>query len=112
MYIFVIYNSKGEVFNQKAGIFNLGCEGVMSMGAFLGMLIPFSFGGAFAVPVLFTFAQVLQTQVQIFVPQFQYYEFLTMIPYILVIVVLAFNRESNKLGHAALGKPFNREMRV
>ncbi len=102
--------SRGEMFNQKAGIFNLGCEGVMSMGAFLGMLIPFSFGGASA--VLFTFAQVLQTQVQIFVPQFQYYEFLTMLPYILVIVVLAFNRESNKLGSAALGKPFNREMRV
>lgn len=62
--------------------------------------------------VLFTFAQVFQTQIQIFVPQFQYYEFLTMLPYILVIVVLAFNRESNKLGPAALGKSFNREMRV
>ncbi|MBO4425115.1 MAG: ABC transporter permease, partial [Spirochaetales bacterium] len=62
--------------------------------------------------LLFTFAQTLQTQIQIFVPQFQYYEFLTMLPYILVIVVLAFNRKSNRLGPAALGKPFNREMRV
>ena len=62
--------------------------------------------------LLFTFAQVLQTQIQIFVPSFQYYEFLTMLPYILVIVVLAFNKESNKLGPTALGKPFNREMRV
>ena len=62
--------------------------------------------------LLFTFAQVLQTQIQIFVPSFQYYEFLTMLPYILVIVVLAFNKESNKLGPAALGKPFNREMRI
>lgn len=62
--------------------------------------------------LLFTFAQTLQTQVQIFVPQFQYYEFLTMLPYILVIVVLAFNRKSNRLGPAALGQPFNREMRV
>ena len=62
--------------------------------------------------LLFTFAQTLQTQIQIFVPQFQYYEFLTMLPYILVIVVLAFNRKSNRLGPAALGKAFNREMRV
>ncbi len=62
--------------------------------------------------LLFTFAQSLQTQIQIFVPQFQYYEFLTMLPYLLVIVVLAFNRESNKFGPAALGRPFNREMRV
>ncbi|MFC2821620.1 MAG: ABC transporter permease [Sphaerochaeta sp.] len=62
--------------------------------------------------MLFTFAQTLQTQIQIFVPQFQYYEFLTMLPYLLVIVVLAFNRKSNKLGPAALGKAFNREMRV
>ena len=62
--------------------------------------------------MLFTFAQTLQTQIQIFVPQFQYYEFLTMLPYILVIVVLAFNRKSNRLGPTALGRPFNREMRV
>ncbi|MBR4477552.1 MAG: ABC transporter permease, partial [Spirochaetales bacterium] len=60
--------------------------------------------------LLFTFAQTLQTQIQIFVPQFQYYEFLTMLPYILVIVVLAFNRKSNRLGPTALGRPFNREM--
>ncbi|MBQ7508095.1 MAG: ABC transporter permease [Spirochaetales bacterium] len=62
--------------------------------------------------LLFTFAQTLQTQIQIFVPQFQYYEFLTMLPYLLVIVVLAFNRKSNRLGPSALGKAFNREMRV
>ncbi|MBR6085222.1 MAG: ABC transporter permease [Spirochaetales bacterium] len=62
--------------------------------------------------LLFTFAQTLQTQIQIFVPQFQYYEFLTMLPYLLVIIVLAFNRKSNRLGPAALGKSFNREMRV
>ncbi len=62
--------------------------------------------------LLFTFAQTLQTQIQILIPQFLYYEFLTMLPYILVIVVLAFNRKSNRLGPAALGKSFNREMRV
>lgn len=62
--------------------------------------------------LLFTFAQVFQTQVQIFIPSFPYYEFLTMLPYILVIIVLAFNRKSNKFGPSALGKPFNREMRV
>ena len=42
--------SLGEMYNQKAGIFNLGCEGIMSMGAFLGMLVPFAYGGAEAVP--------------------------------------------------------------
>ena len=34
--------SLGEMFNQRAGIFNLGCEGIMAMGAFLGMLVPYS----------------------------------------------------------------------
>ena len=36
--------SIGEMFNQRAGVFNLGCEGVMAMGAFVGMLIPFLAG--------------------------------------------------------------------
>ena len=36
----------GETVNQRSGVFNLGCEGVMSMGAFIGMLIPFAIGGA------------------------------------------------------------------
>lgn len=61
--------------------------------------------------ILFTFAQTFQMQIQNFVPRFPY-EFLTMLPYILVIIVLAFNRKSNRLGPAALGKSFNREMRV
>ena len=30
----------GENFNQRAGVFNLGCEGIMSMGAFLAFLPP------------------------------------------------------------------------
>ena len=37
--------SLGEMFNQRAGVFNLGCEGIMAMGAFIGMLIPFAAGG-------------------------------------------------------------------
>ena len=36
--------SLGEMFNQRAGVFNLGCEGIMAMGAFLGMLVPYSVG--------------------------------------------------------------------
>ena len=36
----------GETVNQRSGVFNLGCEGVMSMGAFVGMLIPFFVGGS------------------------------------------------------------------
>lgn len=31
----------GEMFNQRAGVFNLGCEGIMAMGAFLAFLPPF-----------------------------------------------------------------------
>jgi general nucleoside transport system permease protein len=33
--------SLGEMFNQRAGVFNLGCEGIMAMGAFLGFLPSF-----------------------------------------------------------------------
>ncbi|MDC7222576.1 MAG: ABC transporter permease [Spirochaetales bacterium] len=41
--ISLLLASLGEMFNQKGGIFNLGCEGIMSMGAFIGFLIPYSF---------------------------------------------------------------------
>jgi simple sugar transport system permease protein len=37
--------SLGEMVNQRSGIFNLGCEGIMAMGAFLGMLVPYLAGG-------------------------------------------------------------------
>ena len=43
--------SLGEMFNQRAGVFNLGCEGVMAIGAFIGMLIPFMIGGGGQVPL-------------------------------------------------------------
>ncbi len=33
--------SLGEMFNQRAGVFNLGCEGIMCMGAFVGFLPPY-----------------------------------------------------------------------
>ena len=36
----------GESVNQRSGIFNLGCEGVMSLGAFVGMVIPYMAGGS------------------------------------------------------------------
>ena len=45
--------SLGEMFNQRAGIFNLGCEGVMAMGAFSGMLVPFLVGHGGAVPMVY-----------------------------------------------------------
>ena len=38
--------SLGETVNQRSGVFNLGCEGVMSMGAFVGMFIPYMVGGS------------------------------------------------------------------
>jgi simple sugar transport system permease protein len=41
--------SLGEMVNQRAGIFNLGCEGIMAMGAFLGILVPYAVGSGTAV---------------------------------------------------------------
>lgn len=41
--------SLGEMFNQRSGVFNLGCEGIMAVGAFIGMLVPFSVGQGGAV---------------------------------------------------------------
>lgn len=41
--------SIGEMFNQRSGVFNLGCEGIMAMGAFIGMLVPFLVGHGSAV---------------------------------------------------------------
>ena len=45
--------SLGEMVNQRAGIFNLGCEGIMAMGAFLGILIPYTAGHGGATPGIF-----------------------------------------------------------
>jgi simple sugar transport system permease protein len=64
-------------------------------------------GGA----LLFSFAQSLQLAIQGQGIDFPY-EFAVMLPYVLVIAVLAFSRMSSRMGPAALGKPFNREMRV
>jgi simple sugar transport system permease protein len=51
--------SLGEMFNQRAGIFNLGCEGIMAMGAFLGMLIPYSIGRGADVPGIYNYLGLL-----------------------------------------------------
>ena len=64
-------------------------------------------GGA----MLFTFAQVLQTQIQSMGINFPY-EFFVMLPYILVVLVLSFTSKNNKMSPASLGKPFNREQRT
>ena len=45
--------SLGEMINQRAGVFNLGCEGIMAMGAFLGMLIPYAAGQGGPVPEIY-----------------------------------------------------------
>jgi len=34
----------GEMFNQRAGVYNLGCEGIMALGAFAGFLVPYILG--------------------------------------------------------------------
>lgn len=47
--------SLGEMFNQRSGIFNLGCEGMMAMGAFLGMLVPYSIGKGADVPGIYNY---------------------------------------------------------
>jgi simple sugar transport system permease protein len=64
-------------------------------------------GGA----LLFSMAQSLQLAIQGQGINFPY-EFAVMIPYILVIAVLAFSRKNQHLSPADLGKPFNREIRT
>jgi simple sugar transport system permease protein len=64
-------------------------------------------GGA----LLFSLAQAFQLAVQVLGIDFPY-EFAVMLPYVLVILVLSLARRSRMLGPSALGKPFNREIRV
>jgi simple sugar transport system permease protein len=64
-------------------------------------------GGA----LLFSLAQALQLSIQVGGIRFPY-EFAVMMPYVLVILVLALARRSRQLGPAALGRPYDREMRV
>jgi simple sugar transport system permease protein len=64
-------------------------------------------GGA----LLFSLAQALQLSIQVAGIRFPY-EFAVMLPYALVILVLALARRSRMLGPTALGKPYDREMRV
>ncbi|MCK4979874.1 MAG: ABC transporter permease, partial [Candidatus Delongbacteria bacterium] len=45
----------GEMFNQRAGVFNLGVEGIMLMGAFVGFLVVLTVGS----PVLGLLAAIL-----------------------------------------------------
>jgi simple sugar transport system permease protein len=64
-------------------------------------------GGA----LLFSLAQALQLSIQVAGIKFPY-EFAVMLPYALVIAALALARRSRMLGPAALGKPYDREVRV
>ena len=64
-------------------------------------------GGA----LLFSLAQALQLAMQVNGIHFPY-EFAVILPYALVILVLALARRSRLLGPVALGKPYDREMRV
>ena len=41
----ILVAALGENFNQRAGVFNLGCDGIMSMGAFLGFMVPYLLKG-------------------------------------------------------------------
>ena len=61
--------------------------------------------------LLFSLAQALQLSIQVSGVKFPY-EFAVMLPYVMVIAVLAAARKSRMLGPAALGRPYDREMRV
>jgi simple sugar transport system permease protein len=63
-------------------------------------------GGA----LLFSVAQSFQLSMQVWGIKFPY-EFAVMLPYVLVIVVLALARKSRQLGPTDLGNPYNRETR-
>ena len=62
--------------------------------------------------MLFSLAQALQLAVQAYGFSTFPYEFLVMLPYLLVVIVLVFVGKSKHVGPAMLGKPFNREMRT
>jgi len=51
--------SIGEMFNQRSGIFNLGCEGMMAMGAFIGMLVPYLAGHGGATAEIYNFLGII-----------------------------------------------------
>jgi simple sugar transport system permease protein len=75
---------------------------------YFGRWSPFGIlGGA----LLFSLAQAFQLSIQVGGIKFPY-EFAVMLPYVMVILVLALARKSRMLGPAALGKPYDREMRV
>jgi simple sugar transport system permease protein len=75
---------------------------------YFGRWSPFGIlGGA----LLFSLAQALQLSIQVAGIKFPY-EFAVMLPYALVILVLALARRSRLLGPTALGKPYDRELRV
>ncbi len=61
--------------------------------------------------LLFSIAQSLQLTIQVLGINFPY-EFAVMLPYVLVIVVLAFARNSAIRGPAELGRPYHREKRI
>ncbi|PKL08885.1 MAG: ABC transporter permease [Spirochaetae bacterium HGW-Spirochaetae-7] len=61
--------------------------------------------------LLFSLAQALQLSIQVAGIDFPY-EFAVMLPYVLVIVVLALVRKARMVGPTELGKPFDREQRV
>jgi simple sugar transport system permease protein len=67
--------------------------------------------GIVAGALLFSLAQALQLSIQVGGIKFPY-ELAVMLPYVLVLVVLALARRARMLGPAALGKPYDREMRV
>ena len=67
--------------------------------------------GILAGALLFSLAQALQLSIQVGGIRFPY-EFAVMLPYVLVIAVLALARRSRQVGPAALGKAYDREMRV
>ena len=61
--------------------------------------------------LLFSLAQTIQYNVQglgLSLP----YEFFVMLPYVVVIIVLAFSSKNQTMSPSSLGKPFNREIRT
>ncbi|HET6436855.1 MAG TPA: ABC transporter permease [Anaeromyxobacter sp.] len=75
---------------------------------YFGRFTPLGIAGG---ALLFSLAQAFQNEIQVSGIKFPY-EFAVMLPYVLVIVVLALARRSHDLGPAALGKPYDREVRV
>ena len=127
----VLLISLAELYGQRAGMVNIGLEGLASIGARVGFLVCYvtgsnwlgllcgalaavifgrwNAGGILLACLFFGFCDALQIRLQvsgIAIP----YQFFQMIPYVATVVVLSLIG-TRQAGPKANGKPYRREQR-